>query len=136
MPFVGIFEKYHPEDGRPRTAVTIAREWSQGKVKMPVAKKAIHSAHNAASESGIPAAEAAARTAGHAAATVHVKTHAMGLVYYGLTAIVRSSPGNANKKVDDMIDELTKRLEYWSSFDGKDDLQWADFILRNDSKKP
>lgn len=129
--FSDIYKGYFPEDGRPKAALDIAREWSKGNVKMPVAKKAIHAVHNAASESGVPAAEAAARAVGHATATVHVRTHAMGLVYYGLTSVAYASNNN-KKKINGMLETLTDRLEYWSLFDGKNELQWADFILRND----
>ena len=44
------FEAKYPNEGRPRRAIDICREWSQGKVKMPVAKKAIHAAYNAATD--------------------------------------------------------------------------------------
>lgn len=127
--YVNIFEGRFSEDGRPRAALDIAEEWSKGKVKMPVAKKAIHAAHNAATDAaGYPGIEASARAVGHAAATVHVKTHAMGVVLYGLTSDVLSS---THRKQDDVVGEVMelfdKRLTYWNSIDTSE-REWADFL--------
>ncbi len=73
-PVLAIFEEKHPQDKRPREAVEAAKAWMRGEIKMPAAKKAIHAAHNAATEvEDDPAACAAARAMGHAAATVHVE---------------------------------------------------------------
>ena len=44
------FEGKYPNEHRPREAVETCKAWAQGKVKMPVAKKTIHAAHNAATE--------------------------------------------------------------------------------------
>jgi len=83
-----------------------AAAWARGDVKMPVAKKAIHAAHNAANAvEGDYAAQAAARAAGHAAATVHVETHALGLVFYGLTAFIYAADPN---EADDIIEKELK----------------------------
>lgn len=43
--------------------------------------------HQAAKETQNPYAQAAARAVGHAAATIHVETHALGVIFYGLTAL-------------------------------------------------
>ena len=74
-----IFEEQYTQDKRPREAVELAKKWSQGKIKMPIAKKAALASHNAASEveKENPAASAAARAMGHVVGTVHVKTHAI-----------------------------------------------------------
>lgn len=87
--FVELFEKYYPTDPRPRECLELGRLWSRGEVKMPEAKKAILAAHHAATAAEEnPTAQAAARAVGHAVATVHVETHALGLVFYGLTALI------------------------------------------------
>lgn len=83
-----IWEKHHPGDGRPRAAVQAAREWLEGKVKLPAAKKVILDAHAAAREAeGNPAAQGAARAIGQAASTIHSATHSLGLPLYGSLAI-------------------------------------------------
>ncbi len=129
-----IFEKKYPEEQRPRQALETAAAWARGEVKMPVAKKAIHTAHNAATAvEGDYAAQAAARAAGHAAATVHVETHALGLVFYGLTAFIYAADPNV---ADDIVEKELKwfydRLIYWEANIDKIDTIWASFLMRDD----
>lgn len=131
-----VFEKQFPNDPRPRQALETARAWARGEVKMPIAKKAIHAAHNAATEAaGSPSAEAAARAVGHAAATVHVETHALGLVFYGLTALIYDGSGSAQDNdgiVKRECDRFYDRLLYWQENIDKQDIPWAEFLLRDD----
>jgi hypothetical protein len=83
-----IYEKSYPNDPRPRAALEAAREWLDGKVKLPHVKGLILEAHAAAREAeGSPAAQAAARTIGQAAATIHAATHSLGLALYGALAV-------------------------------------------------
>lgn len=129
-----IFERKYPEEKRPRQALETAAAWARGVVKMPEAKKAIHAAHNAATAvEGDYAAQAAARAVGHAAASVHIETHALGLVFYGLTAFVYASDPN---ETDDIVKEELKwfydRLIYWEANIDKLDIRWASFLTRDD----
>ena len=129
-----IFERSFPEDQRPRQALITAAKWARGEVKMPEAKKAIHAAHNAATTAeGEYAAQAAARAVGHAASTVHVETHALGLVLYGLTAFIYEADP---KNKDDIIKEKLKwfycRLMFWEANTDKTYATWAHFLLRDD----
>lgn len=129
-----IFEQIYPEDMRPRLAVEAARSWAKGDIKMPVAKKAAHAAHNAATEADeYPAAQAAARAMGHIVGTVHVETHAIGFVIYSITAFVYA---DGQKNTDEVIskecDWLYERLKYWEANIDKVDTTWASFLL-NDS---
>lgn len=134
--FLNLFEQLVQNDCRPRTALETAAQWARGQVKMPAAKQAIHAAHNAAASASNPIAEAAARAVGHAAATVHVETHALGLVFYGLTALVyNSTPEEADKIVDERLDWFYSRLLYWQNFDGTMQMQWAPFLLKNKPNK-
>jgi hypothetical protein len=83
-----VWEKAFPDDGRPRAALQAARDWLEGKIKLPVAKKFILDAHAAAREAETnPAAQAAARAIGQAASSVHSATHSLGLPLYGSLAI-------------------------------------------------
>ena len=129
-----IFEKKYPEEQRPRQALETAAAWARGEVKMPEAKKAIHAAHNAATAlEGDYAAQAAARAAGHAAATVHVETHALGLVFYGLTAFVYASDSNeTNDRIKKELKWFYDRLIYWEVNIDKLDTRWAPFLMRDD----
>jgi len=84
-----IYEKHCPGDSRPHHALEAARDWLAGKVKLPYVKNIIlNECHAAARElDENPTAQAAARTCGQAAATIHTPTHALGLALYGALAI-------------------------------------------------
>lgn len=128
------FEQFHTGDSRPREALDTAEQWARGYVKMPVAKKAIHAAHEAAAavgdanplDAGIMAA---GRAIGHAAATVHVETHAMGVVMYGLTsAHYLSMPDGYELAAMEELRWLTDRLRYWQKAAAEDQGSWAEFL--------
>ena len=129
-----IFEKEYPDEKRPRQALETAAAWARGEVKMPVAKKAIHASHDAATEvEGNYAAQAAARAVGHAAATVHVETHALGIIFYGLTAFIYAANSNeADKIVEKELKWFYDRLVYWEANIDKIDTTWAPFLMRDD----
>ena len=90
-----IYERAYPEDKRPRNALEAAEEWLAGKVKLPDVKNIIlNECHAAAREAeGNPAAQAAARTCGQAAATIHTPTHSLGLALYGALAVAYDELG-------------------------------------------
>ena len=92
---VPIYEKMYPNDKRPMNALVAANEWLDGKVKLPYVKNIIlNECHAAAREAeGSPAAQAAARTCGQAAATIHAPTHSLGLALYGALAIAYDKLG-------------------------------------------
>lgn len=80
--------KYHPKDLRPQKAIKAAREWLSGAIKLPEAKSAILECHAAAREAdGNPVAQAAARTIGQCASTIHSAQHCIGLAFYGALAV-------------------------------------------------
>jgi aspartyl aminopeptidase len=87
------FEEKHPEDPRPRIAIETLQKWIKtGAFKMAVIRKASLDAHAAAREVGEDnAARAAARAAGQAVATAHVRTHSIGAAIYALHAIYRAT---------------------------------------------
>jgi hypothetical protein len=129
-----LFEKKYPHEQRPRQALETAAAWARGEVKMPAAKRAIHAAHNAATAiEGDYAAQAAARAIGHAAATVHVETHALGLVFYGLTSFVyAANPGEADGIVEKELKWFYDRLVYWEANIDHAGTTWAPFLMRDD----
>ncbi|GAB1420549.1 hypothetical protein MASR2M15_06500 [Anaerolineales bacterium] len=82
------FEAKYPQDHRLRAAIEAVRSWVNENLAMIDARKAAFAAHAAARDAEqIPEAQAAARAAGHAAATAHVATHAIHAANYALKAI-------------------------------------------------
>lgn len=86
--------KFYPNDIRPQNALTAAREWLSGKIKLPQAKAAILACHSAAREAeGNLAAQGAARAIGQSASTIHSARHCIGLALYGALAIAYDRVG-------------------------------------------
>lgn len=124
-----------PAEDRPRMAIDASRAWARGEIKMPAAKRAILGAHAAAKEMKALADAALCHAVGHAGATVHVETHAIGLPMYELTAIVnecgfRDYQGAAAEK----IEFYRQHLCYWQENTDNAGLPWADFLL--DDSRP
>lgn len=90
-----IYARDYPGDGRPLMALQAARDWLEGKVKLPQVKHIIlNECHAAAREAeDNPAAQAAARACGQAAACFHTPTHSLGLAFYGAAAIAYDRVG-------------------------------------------
>ncbi len=84
-----LFEDSFPGDQRPRQAIEASRKWVQtGEFRMADVRRAALGAHAAAREAGeFTAARSAARAAGHALATAHVKTHSIAAAIYAATAV-------------------------------------------------
>jgi hypothetical protein len=80
--------KHYPNDLRPQNAIFAARKWLSGAIKLPQAKAVILECHAAARDAdGNPVAQAAARTIGQCASTIHSARHCMGLAFYGALAV-------------------------------------------------
>lgn len=92
-----IYLKHHPADNRPQTALAAARDWFEGRKKLPEVKHIIlNECHAAAREAeDNPAAQAAARACGQASACFHTPTHSLGLAFYGAAAIAYDRVGVA-----------------------------------------
>lgn len=89
-----IYEKHCPEDKRPQNALIAAKDWLDGKIKLPVAKALILDCHAAAREAEENStAQAAARAVGQASAVIHVPTHSLGMCFYGAAAIAYDRVG-------------------------------------------
>ena len=84
-----LYQKRFPGDPRPLNALNAADEWLEGKVKLQYVKNIIiNECHAAAIQAeGFPAAQAAARSCGQAAATIHTPTHSLGIALYGALAV-------------------------------------------------
>ena len=90
MPY---FEAAFLDDQRPRRALETLQAWiDTGKFSMAIIRKVSLDAHAAAREVGEDSpARSAARAAGQAVATAHVRTHAPGAAAYALQAIQRDT---------------------------------------------
>lgn len=83
-----LWRKAYPDDLRPQAALSAAREWLSGAIKLPQAKPEILKCHAAAREaSASPIAQAACRAIGQCASTIHSAQHCIGLAFYGALAV-------------------------------------------------
>ena len=105
-----IFEKHCPGDDRPRSAVSAARDYLDGKVKFTVVRNVIlNECHAAARElDANPTAQAAARAVGQGSAVVHTLTHSLGLFFYAAAAIAYDRVGLS--ATDDVYAEIAEEV--------------------------
>lgn len=97
-----LFESAQPSDPRPRQAITQARAWARGEIRMSQSRAAGGHAMAAARElSG--AARHAAYAAGQAAVVAHVAAHELGAAAYAIKAARAAAPAGE--------DESSGRLE-------------------------
>ncbi|WP_409228635.1 putative immunity protein [Gudongella sp. SC589] len=128
---LGDFEAVFPGEMRPRKCLESCRMWARGEIKMKDAKRAILDAHAVAKEIDDEACIALCHAIGHAGATVHVGSHAIGLPVYELTAIVIShNKIGYEEAASEKIDFYIKRLTYWQENVDKLEMEWADFLKR------
>ncbi len=124
------FESKYPDERRPRICLELCENWARGRIKMPIAKRAILDSHAVAKEINDSEYGALCHAIGHAGATVHVETHALGLAFYELTAIVlKYGKDNFQKPVSEKISYYLSRLLYWQENIDKLGLDWAGFLL-------
>lgn len=91
-----IWLRSYPEDNRPLEALVAASNWVDGEIKLPESKKIILNCHKASREKeDNPAAQASARAIAQAASSIHVPRLAIGLVFYGLLAVVYDKYGHS-----------------------------------------
>lgn len=125
----------YPNEQRPGQSVALCRQWAQGEMKMPTAKKALLQVHAAAKEVEDPVAIALFHAVGQACATVHVETHALGLPFYELTTIVHAyGMADCAGPVQEKIDWYLCRLNYWQEHVDVRPRKWAAFLL--DDSRP
>lgn len=87
------FESEFPEDSRPRQALDALQDWiDTGNFSMKTIRGAALASHAAARDVGEDnPARSAARSAGQAVSTAHVKEHALAAANYVLQAIFRAN---------------------------------------------
>lgn len=124
------FEAKYPDERRPGNCLELCEAWARGKIKMPTAKRAILDSHAVAKEINDTEYGALCHAIGHAGATVHVETHALGLPIYELSAIVfKYGKNNFPKPVREKISYYNSRLLYWQENTDKLGFDWANFLL-------
>jgi hypothetical protein len=124
------FEAKYPGEPRPRRCLELCEAWARGKIKMPIAKQAILDSHAVAKKIDDGEYDAYCHAIGHAGATVHVETHALGLPIYELTAIVlKHGKDNFSKPVSEKINYYYRCLLYRQENAGNFGLHWANFLL-------
>lgn len=85
---LSLFEDYYPNDDRPHKAIEAVRAWVLGNLKTSEVRKFAFTAHAAARDAIRPESIAAARSAGHAAATAHVPGHAKHAASYAAKSTI------------------------------------------------
>jgi len=126
------FEAKYPDERRPRICLEFCEDWARGRIKMPAAKRAILDSHAVAKEIDDREYGALCHAIGHAGATVHVETHALGLPFYELTAILlKYGKDNFQKPVSEKINYYRSSLLYWQENTDKLGLSWAYFLLED-----
>lgn len=134
-PVVDRLRERYPKDHRPEEALHLCKLWAGGEIKMPEAKRALLQAHAMAKEIDNPADIALCHGVGQACAAVHVETHAIGLVLYELTAIVREvGIDHCETAVAEKIDDYISCLRFWQQEIDREPRQWAAFLL--DDSRP
>lgn len=88
-----IYLKIYPQDSRPQEVLAIAYERVKANVTPKQANTIIFAWCNDALTFENPIARAAARAIGLSASSSHSRSHAMGLVYYGIAAIAYDMVG-------------------------------------------
>ena len=127
---VTLFEISHPLETRPRQALQTSQAWARGEVKMPVARKAILACHAVAKEHPDKVTGLLAHAIGQACATVHVETHALGLVFYELSALVyKKGLQDCQVAVEEKIKFYYDRMLYWQDAIEHVEGPWATFLL-------
>lgn len=124
-------ESRYPDDHRPREAVEAARAWAAGKIKMPLAKRAILACHAMAKELAEPADIARCHAVGQACSTVHTEGHALGYPIYELTALARElGVEDCREVVEARVRAYEQRLGLWMDREKTNQQDWAVFLQK------
>jgi hypothetical protein len=131
------FEARCPDEPRPRAALAACDTWARGQIKMPEAKRAILAAHAVAKAIEDKECIALVHAIGQAGSTVHTETHALGLVFYELTALVlRVGLAKCGEAVSEKIAWYSQRLSYWQDHIDDCEVSWAKFLLNDTRPNP
>lgn len=125
-------EKY-PNEECFDNALNLCKAWSRGEVKMPEAKRALLKVHGYAKEITDKYDIALCHAVGQGCATVHVETHAIGIVFYELTSLVlKYGVDEVYPYIENKINKYISDLHECEKLVLDNNLKWADFLLRDD----
>lgn len=128
---IAQLEKKYPNEQRPREALTAAREWAAGRVKMRLAQRKILDCHAFAKEIEQKEDIAVCHAIGQACAVVHTVGHAIGYPMYDLTSVIcRLGIENCAEAVEKRKRDYIDRLFYWREHCGDNEGEWADFMKK------
>lgn len=96
-----VFEAERPDDGRPRAAIARTRAFARGESNTGVEIRRRFVDGGAAREAKSPAAAAAARAAGQAAAICHMGAHALGAAAYAVRAASLADPDQPRAELEE-----------------------------------
>ena len=103
MHLLPFYEAACPGDLRPKAALVAAKDYLDGKNKLPEVKAAVAQCRTAAAEAEKnPTAQAAVRAIGQCAATVHTASNSAGLMLYGALALAYDKLG-ADEEWDKLL---------------------------------
>lgn len=129
-------EESCPTDPRPRFALEAARAWASGRIRMPVARRAILDCHAMAKELTAPADIARCHAVAQACSVVHTPGHALGYPMYELTAIVlEQSPDTCRAAVENRMDAYMEKLLLWMEQEPVYSGEWAEFLKREQENR-
>lgn len=123
-----------PRETRAEEAVRQCQLWSAGTIRMPQAKKAILAAHAIAKDSDDPVLTAYAHAIGQGCASVHCETHALGMVIYDLTALVRRY-GLNQRVIIERARWYEEKLNEWQDEEKLIGRKWAAFLMKEHPNK-
>lgn len=123
-------KKRYPKETCYQEAMDACMRWAQGEIKMPEAKRFILNVHAQAKMLKDPVEIALCHAIGQGISCVHTETHALGLMFYELTALVL-----AHKEYEDAVNKKVKyyeeRLLYWQAHGHDEERKWATFLLKD-----
>jgi hypothetical protein len=105
---LGLFEAEAPEDDRPRDEIARTRAFARGELDVADEIRHRFRGSDAARDVRSPAAVAAARAAGQAAAIAHMGAHALGAAAYA----AKAAGLGAGDRPDAVSDEIRWQLEH------------------------
>ncbi len=119
----------YPNEKRLESSVLTSKDWAAGKIKMPVAQRAILQAHAVAKEIDSLEDIALCHAIGQACGVVHANGHAIGFPIYDLTSIIRRyGVPECQRAVEARKQQYIERIYYWRTHCNDNPYPWADFM--------
>lgn len=123
---------YFFTDDRIDQAIFLCEKWAKGEIKMQPAKKAILEVHHLAKEVKNPIVIAKLHAIGQGLSTIHVKTHAVAMVFYDLTSVVLAHGIDSfEEAVIKRINEYIETLKTCNLEVNNKDIKWNSFLMKD-----